>query len=127
MSNDGLFSVYSDAKIGVSFLGGYGNTAQEAKDDFMKSIDEAIEECDAEGIEHPLPDQIKVNFIYDLSAFLCEFDWLNMSKLANYLGVNSSQLRYYKKKGAYASNAQRQKIENGLHALALRLSEVSLL
>ena len=66
-------------------------------------------------------------FIYDLSAFLCEFDWLNMSKLANYLGVNSSQLRYYKKKGAYASNAQRQMIENGLHALAARLSEVSLL
>lgn len=45
----------------------------------------------------------------------------------DYLGVNSSQLRYYKKKGAYASNAQRQMIENGLHALAARLSEVSLL
>ena len=126
MSNDGLFSVYSETKLGNSFLGGFGNSSQEAKDDFITSISEAIEECEADGIAHPLPNDIEVHFIYDLSAFLGEFDWLNLSKLANYLGVSSSQLRYYKKKGAYASKAQRLKIENGLHALASRLSNVML-
>ena len=41
---DGLYSVFSDCKIGNSYLGGYGMTKLLAKKDFEESIIEALKE-----------------------------------------------------------------------------------
>lgn len=40
--DDGMYSVYSEQTIGSHGLGGFGETIDEAKADFMLSIDEAL-------------------------------------------------------------------------------------
>ncbi len=39
--NDGLYSVYSEQEINGHGFGGYGESVEEAKADFMQSIEEA--------------------------------------------------------------------------------------
>ena len=43
---DGLYSIYTDNKIGHNRPGGFGETVDVAKEDFMDSIEESIEDAD---------------------------------------------------------------------------------
>ena len=82
--SDGLFAVYSEDHIGKSYFGGFGESVSEAKEDFLASIREAIEEESQAGNKVPRFEDIRVCYHYDVPSFFNYFDFINVSKFAAY-------------------------------------------
>ena len=63
-SSDGLFCIYSNETIGKDYLGGYGESVEEAKQDFLSSVQEAIVNAKMDGFDN-VPDfeNIHVEFM----------------------------------------------------------------
>ena len=120
---DGMYSVRSEQHFGSSYFGGFGSTAQEAKDDFMESVREASADAQADGMA---PDDYDVSFRYDLPSFFNDFDFINASKFAQYAGINESKMRQYKSGVAYPGEKTARKILNAIHRIGAELSSVSL-
>ncbi len=89
--SDGLYSIYSEDHFGNSYFGGFGKTVEVAKKDFLESIKEAIQEETAEGHIVPGLDSIIVEYRYDIPSFFNCCDFINFSKLAEYVGVNERE------------------------------------
>ena len=78
-------------------LGGYGYSVTEAKQDFLKSIEEAKEMITEE--RGSVPEEyadVRVEFRYDLPSFFNYFDWINATAFAKRVGINESKMRAYK-------------------------------
>ena len=120
--SDGYFSIHSDGHIGNSYFGGFGNTVSEAKDDFITSIREAISEQHAEGLDIPAEMEISVEYHYDIPSFFNFFDFFNVSKFAEFAGINESKLRAYKSGAVYPSEKTMAKISNAVKTIATELS-----
>lgn len=85
---DGLYSIYSEDMLLNHGLGGCGKSVEEAKADFLKSIDEAKAMIAEDG--KALPEDaahIDVAFKYDLQSFFNYFDWINVSQFAKRAGM----------------------------------------
>ena len=93
---DGLYSVFSEDHFGNSYFGGYGDSVEKAKADFLESIKEAIKEQQAENQTAPQLEDISIEYRYDLPSFFNYFDFINVSKFAEYVGINESKMRAYK-------------------------------
>lgn len=123
----GYCSVISDAKIGDYCLGGFGNNAKEAKEDFMSVVREAQE---AYVSEHgALPEELKevvVSYQYDLQSFFDSFDWINITKFAQVAGVNESKLRLYKTGKALAGERTKAKLQSAIERMSAELAAASL-
>ena len=116
----GAFSFNTEATII-----GEGSTASEAKEDFMNSFREVVGSYAEGDIPSELVDP-SFEYKYDVSAFFDMFDFINISKFAKRVGINSSLMRHYKLGDTYISDAQAHKIEVGLHEIAEELLSVSL-
>jgi len=120
---DGSFGIFTpDIKSNII---GTGFTVAEAKADLENSVIEVKEMFEDMG--RPLPDELRdIEFEYkwDISSLFEYFKWINVSKLAETLGITPSLMRYYKKKGIYVSDVQAQKIEDGLFCLADELKTI---
>ena len=69
---DGLYSIYSDALIGRDYLGGFGDSVDVAKGDFMESIKEAVESAKSDGFDNvPTMEEISVEFKFDKKETEC--------------------------------------------------------
>lgn len=123
-SKDGLYGIRSESKIGRSFFGGFGDSAEEAKEDFYLSIQEAIEDAEEQGLPHPAFEEVHVNFSYDLPSFFNYFDMLNISKFASYAGINESKMRQYKCGVAYPGDKTTKKILAAIRRIGAELSAV---
>lgn len=121
-SQDGLYSVYSESHIGNSYPGGFGDSVSEAKEDFMESIREALWEENSE--MHV--DDLAIEFRYDIPSFFNFFDFINVSRFAEYAGVNESKMRAYKSGAAYPGEKTTSKIFKAVKRLAGELSAASL-
>jgi len=122
---DGTYGIFTP-DINSTIIGS-GDTVAEAKEDFENSIKEIIEFYKEDCIE--LPEELKdIEFEYkwDIASLFNFFNWINVSKFAEAIGIAPSLMRYYKKKGAYISDMQAQRIEAGLHRLADELRAISL-
>ena len=115
---DGQYSVRSDAKIGRSYFGGFGESVEVAKDDFLESIKEAI----AETQENVRFEDIKVTYSYDMPSFFNYFDFINVSKFSALVGINESKMRQYKSGLAYPGEKTTKKILTAIHRIGLELS-----
>ena len=124
--SDGLFAVYSDDHIGKSYFGGFGESVSEAKEDFLASIREAIEEETMEGNEVPRFEEVKVCYHYDVPSFFNYFDFINVSKFAAYAGINESKMRAYKSGVAYPGEKTTARILKAVKAIGNDLSAVLL-
>ncbi len=125
--NDGLFSIYSEQELGNHGLGGYGESVEIAKTDFMQSIDEAKEMIKEETGSVPEEfDGLKVTFKFDLASFFNYFDCINTSKFARYAGINESKMRQYKSGSAFAGEQTTRKIMAAIKKLGTELSEATL-
>lgn len=124
--SDGLFSVYSDEHLGDSYFGGFGDSVAKAKEDFITSVKEAIEEQKAEGLEALVFDDIQIEYLYDVPSFFNFFDYFNVSKFAEFAGVNESKMRAYKSGSAYPGEKTMTKICNAAHRMAAELSAFTL-
>jgi len=123
---DGLYAVYSEDHIGHSYFGGFGDSANEAKKDFVESIHEAIAENVSEGLVTPLMEDITVEYHYDLPSFFNCFDFINVRKFARYAGVNESKMRAYKSGAAFPGEKVTSRIVKAIKTIGADLSSASI-
>lgn len=122
---DGLYSIYSDEMLLNHGLGGCGKTVEEAKNDFMVSVNEAKEMILEEKKTLPYED-ISVVFKYDLQSFFNHFDWINVSQFAKKAGINESKMRQYKNGLAFAGEVTTKKILNVIKEIGAELQSATL-
>lgn len=122
---DGTCSAYPST-LKTTIIG-EGATADEAKKDFLNSYQEMMEYYKDTGNEMlaELVD-LEFEFKYDLSAFFNCFNFINVTKFAEAVGIEPSLMRHYKVGKTSISRAQAKKIEKGIHHLASELSRVTL-
>lgn len=123
---DGLYSVYSEDHFGNSYFGGYGDSVAKAKEDFLESIKESINEQNEEGKEAPSFENVQVQYHYDLPSFFNFFDFINVSKFAEYAGINESKMRAYKSGVSYPGEKTTAKIYEAVKTIGKELSSTSL-
>lgn len=125
--NDGLYSVRSDQEVANHCFGGFGASVDEAKEDFMRSIEEVGEMVVAETGEFPTClSGLRVSFKYDIASFFNSFDWINVSKFARCVGINESKMRQYKCGSAFAGEKTTNKMIAAVRKIGVELSGVSL-
>ena len=119
------YSVYTDNLKTV--LHGSGNTVQEAKEEMMAGYKDIVAYYAEEGraLPHELTN-LTFSYKYDVSALFNAFDYLNVTKFAERIGISPSLMRHYKSGDTYISQNQAKKIERGFHQIALDLLRVSL-
>lgn len=119
------YSVYTDNLKTV--LHGSGNTVQEAKEEMMAGYKDLVAYYAEEG--RALPNELTnltFSYKYDVSALFNAFDFLNVTKFAERIGISPSLMRHYKTGDTYISQRQAKKIERGLHQIAHDLLMVTL-
>lgn len=108
-------------------LHGSGNSVSEAKEELLAGYNDLLALYREEG--RALPEELNnltFEYKYDMSALFNAFDFLNVSKFAERVGISPSLMRHYKSGDTYISANQAKKIETGLHQIAHDLLRVSL-
>ncbi len=119
-----MFSIRSEQKIGNHYFGGFGESVEIAKEDFLESIQEVIEESKEEGID--TQEDIQVSYQFDIPSFFNYFDYLNVSKFAELAGINESKMRQYKCGLAYPGEKVTRRIASAIRKIATDFSAISL-
>jgi hypothetical protein len=122
--SDGMYSVRSEQRIGNHNFGGFGESVAIAKEDFLESVREVIDESKAEGIK--VPATFQVTYRFDLPSFFNFFDYLNVSKFAELAGINESKMRQYKCGSAYPGEKVTKKISTAIRKIASDFSSATL-
>jgi hypothetical protein len=120
--SDGLYSVYSDSIIDKHGFGGFGDNVDEAKEDFELSIKEAIE---LSGSKISFND-IRIEYKYDIPSLFNFLDYINVSKFAEYAGINESKMRAYKSGLVFPGEKTVKRIVAALESITQKLNSVSL-
>ncbi len=119
-ANTGNYNIYTLEEFDGFGLFSYGDTVQEAKEDFFDAYKEFKEE-----MPEKVP-EIEVTFKYDVSSFLHSFSKsLGLSGLQQITGINRKQLSHYLNGHSKPSKATVRKIESGLHRFIADLQDVS--
>ncbi|MEY3238271.1 MAG: hypothetical protein RI883_2372 [Bacteroidota bacterium] len=71
-------------------------------------------------------EDVEFELKFDLTEFFDVFEMFNISKIADYSGINSSQLRQYASGKKNPSVKQAELLEKSIHKLASMLQRVSL-
>ena len=106
-AKDGYYSCFMEEELPDFGLAGYGDTAEAAKADFLKSYEEIKEMLAEEGKEVPV---LEFSYKYDLQSFFNYFSFLNISKIAEVAGINPSLMRQYASGVANVGEKQYDKI-----------------
>ena len=126
MWDDKTISIYVPEFDGFS-LNGQGKTVDEAKDSLMSALED-YKAMLAE-IGKDVPDtlhDIDFEYKYDIASFFECFKFISVSTFAKYAGINPSLMRQYKQRIAFASEAQKAKIEQAIHKAGKELISVQL-
>lgn len=125
-NENNYYQISSDDELFDCCFGGYGYSVAEAKEDFAKSIQEAIDMAKEDG--HDVPDNliIQVEYKYDIQSFFDYFDWINISQFAKKAGINESKMRQYKSGLAYASEKTTAKILKTIQTIGAELQSAQL-
>lgn len=75
---------------------------------------------------HNVTEEVSFELAYDLYAFFEQYDYLKISKIAEYASMNPSLLRHYKAQTKFPSAEQVKRIEDAVHRLAQELADVHL-
>lgn len=119
-NENNYYQISSESEIFGCGFGGYGYSVQEAKEDFLKSIEESKEIAIEEG--HKVDDiEINITYRYDISSFFDYFDFINVSQFAKKVGINESKMRQYKAGLAFASEKTTNKILEAVHLIGQEL------
>ncbi len=123
--DDGNFAVYSD-NLKNHLIFGYGETVEEAKEDFMSGLEDARESYTSKN--EPVPEELLNNvfeYKYDVSSFLNKYDYINLSKFAKKSKISANMLRQYKA-GQYISERRVKQIQDAIHNIGRELLAVEL-
>lgn len=118
--SDGFFSIRSEQKVGRYYFGGYGESVKAAKEDFIESVRESMAGAAKEGTGIPVA--VDIAFRYDIPSFFNYFDYLNVSKFAEYAGINESRMRAYKSGLAYPGERTTRKIMKAIESIGKEIS-----
>ncbi|MBQ8542893.1 MAG: pilus assembly protein HicB [Bacteroidaceae bacterium] len=119
VANDGGFSCYMADDIEGLGLMGYGDTAEEAKNDLLVAYEEIKELNKEEGKETPV---LEFSFKYDIASFFDYYKMLNVTEVARRVGINPSLMRRYRSGISHASQKQYDKLRDYIHRLGAELS-----
>lgn len=119
---DGYYSIRSEQKVGRYFFGGYGESVKAAKEDFVVSVRESLDAATKEGTVPP--SSYDISFKYDIPSFFNYFDYLNVSKFAEFAGINESRMRAYKSGLAYPGEKTTHKIMKAIETIGREISAV---
>ena len=99
---DGGYSCYNDEPLGnYGVIDGDGATAEEAKADFMK----ALQECREDDPNNKDLQDLTFTYKYDVQAFFKEFSFLNASLMRQYVsGVKTAGEKTYQRLNACMDN-----------------------
>lgn len=122
-SCDGSYGVFTP-DIETTIIGS-GDSVAAAKADFENSLKEMIASYSGEVLPQELQN-VEFVFKFDVASLFNYFDWINVTKVAKRIGLNSTLMRQYKVGKTYISEAQAAKIEKGLHELGSELVSISL-
>lgn len=126
MWDDKTISVYVPDFDGFS-LNGQGNTVEEAKQALMQAVDDYKTMLSETGKEIPASlSDIEFEYKYDIASFFECFKFISVSTFAKYAGINPSLMRQYKQRIAFASEAQKMKIEEAIHRAGSEMLAVRL-
>jgi hypothetical protein len=101
----------------------------EYKDNLITDFAQTVAELEAKikgllwDFEELAPEQVKFIHQYDIYALFQKFDFLKISTVALYAGMNPGLLRQYVSGAKSPSKEQAKKIERTLHNLAAELKE----
>ena len=123
--SDSTYIAYNTTGEKVSIFG-TGDTVKEAKEDFFNTMEELRQSYI--DTKDPVPAFLddKVEFHFDISSLFEYYSMLNVSALGRYLGLNPSLMRQYKSGDTYISDAQLEKIEEGIHRLGMEFTALKL-
>ena len=94
-------------------FGGSGTTVEEAKKDCFIFYDEMKKEY----LEENFP-ELDVLWVYDFSSFFSHFDFLNVTKVAKYVEMSSSNFRHYVAGSKNMSQKQLTKVIQAIGRMA---------
>lgn len=117
--SDGLYAAYTEEMFDNFGLAGYGDSVEEALEDFNVSVSEMNEMRLEEGLP---PLQIEIVPKYDIESFFNRFPYLNISKIAERAGINSSLMRQYASGITKAGQKQYEKLRAAVNSIANELS-----
>ncbi len=115
------FVCVCDYPFGKFELGGSGNSVEEAKEDCFVFYDEMREMFP----EDNLPD-LEVEWYYDLPSFFNQFDFFNITKVAEYAEISPSNFRHYVAGSKPVSSNQMNKIKTAFDKMATELHNSAL-
>ena len=118
---DGGFSAFSDEVPGVY---ANGESEEEVCSEFMAMMEEQAEFIEERTGKAPAFKGATVEFTYDLAALFEAFPFLNVSALADWMGINQSLMRKYKAGLSVPRGKNRTIIQRGLNRVAERLKQV---
>ena len=120
---DGGFTAWSEQVPGV-----YANglTEEEVRREFIEMMEEQAEYMEQRTGEAPVWKGADVDFQFNLSALFAAFPFLNVSAMAEWLGVNPSLMRKYKAGITVPRGRNREIIQQGLQRMAERLRSVNI-
>lgn len=126
-NDNNFYAITCEDVVAGCHFGGYGYSAQEAKADFIEGIKESLDTAKEMGKNVDIaPEDIEVEFRYDVPSFFNCFDWINVTAFAKKVGINESKMRAYKAGLATASEKTLAKMVDTVKDLAAELSAVSL-
>jgi predicted RNase H-like HicB family nuclease len=120
------YGAFTDALPGIT---GYAKTVEEAKNDFETAFNEVVEEYKSKREDLPIEfnnGNLSFSYKYDIQSIFEHVGILDISGFARRIKMNPSLLRQYKGGHALASDAQKKKIETGLHELGKELLKLRL-
>lgn len=118
-AKDGFYSCFVEEDLPGFGLAGYGDTAEAAKKDMLKSYAEIKEIQAEEGLEVP---ELDFLYKYDMQSFFNYFSFLNVTKVAELAGINVSLMRQYTSGVATAGQKQYDKIRVAVEHISKELS-----
>lgn len=108
-------------------FGGFGYSVDEAKADFLESIEEVKAMIAEDGQTVPADaETIEVEFRYDIPSFFNYFDWINITAFAKKAGINESKMRAYKSGAATASEKTLKRIFSTVKTIGAELSAATI-
>ena len=123
---DGTFGIFTPDLEKHTIIGD-GATVAEAKADFENSVKEMLAVYTDGGLEIPteLVD-FEYEYKYDIASVFDYYNFINVSKFAQMIGINASLMRQYRSGNQYISENQIAKIEDGLHMIANKMAAIKL-
>lgn len=118
-AKDGYYSCYVEDDLPGFGLSGFGESAEAAKEDMMKTYQEMKEIQAEEGKEVP---ELEFTYKYDMQSFFDYFSFLNVTKVAELAGINPSLMRQYTSGVANAGQKQYDKIRVAIGKISKELS-----